>query len=677
VKVFIAEKPSMAMDIARALGSFRRANGYFETDKGCVTFCIGHLLGQAPPEAYDAGLAKDKPWTFDTLPIVPAVWQHEVNPKTREQLAVIAALLKRATIVIHAGDAGREGQLIVDELLQHCGFRGRVERLWLQSMTPDAIRKALGKMKDNREHAGLSAAATARARADWLTGMNLTRAFSIPWKRGGNGGALHIGRVKTPTLCFVVERELAIRNFQPKDYYVVRTTVAHPNGTFVATWEPTKEAEFLDAEGRIEKRMVAEAMATWFAGMPAEIHVFEKTAKSVPPPLPFSLGDLQKTANRLLGLSPSETLDVAQALYEKHKLTSYPRTDSNHLPEEEHKHAQTLVEATRSNFGNVWPFKGTPDFSLKSPAWNSAKISDHHAIRPTETRDYDLAKLSAAELAVYRLVVRNFLAQFYPYYRYDATRVSVDCNGEKLVASGQQPTDAGWRVLFGMDEDEAPAGDPPLPPMAAGDLVAIADAAVDTRTTTPPARFTGATLIDAMERAHLFVGDAALKATLKGAGIGTPATRAAIVDELVTQGYLTSQKKHYHPTDRAMACYQVIPPTLRKPDSTALIEDTLRQIEKGEASAEAFLAQHVADITALVETAKTLQPPDFGLGERKSQRAGKTGPPCPECGKPMIQRTSARGPFLGCSGYPTCKHTQNLEPRIAGKTPPRPGRRGA
>lgn len=673
MSVYIAEKPGMAMDIARALGRFERRDGYFEVGDDIVTFAVGHLLSQATPEAYGPQFARDCPWSFDVLPIVPDKWLMEVNPKTKDQLRIIGSLLKGADSVVNCGDAAREGQMIVDEILEHFRFKGSVRRLWLQSMTPDSIRKALKQMKDNAEYANLMASAKARSRCDWLTGMNLTRAFTIPWKRGGNSGALHIGRVKTPTLSFVVERELAIRNFVPKDYYLVRCDIEHENGTFAATWQPAKDSDFFDDEGRIVNQMTAETMATWFDGMPSEISKCETTAKSTPPPLPFSLGDLQKAANNLLGLSPSQTLEVAQSLYEKHKLTSYPRTDYNHLPEEEHKIAPQLIEAAKSNYGSAWPFKGAPDFSLKSPAWNSKKIGDHHAIRPTETRDYDLSKLSKNELAVYRLVVRNFLAQFYPNYRYDATSVEVDCDGERLVATGQRPTDAGWRVLFGMDEDDSGDAGPALPKMNSGDMAVVGKASVETKTTTPPPRFTGATLIDAMERAHLFVADVSLKASLKGAGIGTPATRAAIVDELVSQGYLETVKKHYHPTERAMGLYQVIPDALRKPDSTARIEDTLKRIEAGEVRAADFLAEHITEINRIIDQAKTMNIPKMGNTQKGDiPKNGKAGPPCPKCGGTLIERKSARGPFLGCASYPVCKHTQNIEAPAKRKTPTQP-----
>jgi len=672
MKLFIAEKPSMAMDIARALGQFERKNGYFVSGGNCVTFAVGHLMGQAGPEAYGDEYAKEKPWTFDNLPIVPSTWKTVTYPKTREQLATIGALLKSADSVVNCGDAAREGQMIVDEILQHFKFKGGVERLWLQSMTPEAIKKSLRQMKDNREYANLMFSAVARSRYDWLVGMNLTRAFSIPWKRAGHKGALHIGRVKTPTLCFVVERELIIRAFVPKDYFLLRCEVEHPNGSFIATWQPAKGSDFLDEEGRIVNRVPADTMATWFEGMPAEIRAFDVQAKSVSPPLPFSLGDLQKEANRLLGLAPSQTLEVAQSLYEKHKLTSYPRTDYSHLPEEEHKLAASLVEAAKSNFGAAWPFKGAPDFSLKSGAWNSKKIGDHHGIRPTEKRDYDLSALSAHELAIYRLVVRNFLAQFYPPYRYDATSIVVDCEGESLAATGRTPREAGWRELFGADADRE--DESTLPMMQAGDLVAISTATVESKKTSPPPRFTGATLIDAMEKAHLFVSDESLKARLKGAGIGTPATRANIVDELVAQGYLEIQKKYYLPTERAMLIYAAIPAALRKPDSTALVEDALKRIELGEMDLKRFLDQHTKEITDLIEVAKVQSIPRATIPENGN---GLAGPACPKCGQPMRKRTSARGAFWGCTGYPDCKgvvdddSAKNTKPR---KTPVPPRR---
>lgn len=669
MRLFIAEKPSMAMDIARALGRSERRNGYFEVGNDCVTFAVGHLLGQANPEEYGEQYAKERPWSFDTLPIVPTTWKMIVYPKTKDQLTIIGTLLKSADSVVHCGDAAREGQMIVDELLQHFDYKGNVKRLWLHSMTPDAIRTSLKQMKDNREYANVMASAVVRSRTDWLTGMNLTRAFSIPWKRSGHTGALHIGRVKTPTLSFVVERELFIRNFVPKDYFVVRCEVAHENGSFIATWQPAPNSDFLDEDGKIINKLTAETMAAWFQDMPSEIRAFETQSKSVQPPLPFSLGDLQKEANTLLGLTPSQTLEIAQSLYEKHKLTSYPRTAFNHLPEEEFKQAETLILAAKSNYGPSWPFAGKPDFSIKSGAWNSKKIGDHHAIRPTERSDCDLATLSKHELAIYRLVVRNFLAQFYPPYRYDATSVAVDCEGETLNATGQVPKAPGWKALFGaadIDDDSTSA----LPAMQAGDLVVISKASVDSKKTTPPPRYTGASLIDAMERAHLHISDESLKAQLKGVGIGTPATRAGIVDELVTQEYLGIEKKYYVPSERAMAAYAAIPNILRKPDSTAMIEDSLTRIENGELDPKQFLDRHVKEITGLIEAAKktvisSLDTPNNGNAQKS--------PACPKCGNAMRERKSARGSFWGCLAYPECKGTINIEAApLKGRSPTTP-----
>lgn len=663
MRLFIAEKPSMAMDIAKAIGRFERKNGYFVIGDDCVAFAVGHLIGQASPEAYGEQYAKDKPWIFETLPIVPSKWVSEVYPKTKDQLQTIGALLKSAKSVVHAGDSAREGQMIVDEILDHFSYRGPVERLWLQSMTTESIRAAMKRMKNNSEYKALYAGAQARSRMDWLVGMNLTRAFSIPWKRSGHEGAVHIGRVKTPTMCMVVERDLLIENFVPKTYYVLRARIEHPNGSFLATWTPSSTAAFLDADGYLTDSMIAESMVAFFGDMPAEISRYESKEKQTPPPLPYSLGDLQKDANRLLGLTPSQTLDMAQSLYEKHKLTSYPRTDYNHLPEEEHKLASKFIDAAKSIFGESWPFVGTPDYTIKSAAWDSSKIGDHFAIRPTETSNYSLAALSATELKVYTLIVRRFLAQFYPRYRYQSTLVSVDCEGEKLNATGAVEIDAGWKVLFRGDQGGDEDAGQPLPKMAVDDLVVIGKVDVDEKKTSPPARFTGATIIEAMEKAHLYVSDEKLKTTMKGLGIGTPATRANIVDELVKQGYLSEEKKgkqsFYLSSSKARQVFQFIPADMRKPDGTALIEESLKKIEDGEIGMEAVLNHHVADIQRKIGAAKNLSLPKNT--EHGKQQKGVTGSlVCPKCGSPLKQRTSAKGPFLGCSAYPECRHTENI-----------------
>lgn len=684
----IAEKPSMGMDIAKAIGlaGGARNDGYVEAkDDHVVTWAVGHLLQQASPEAYGAEYAS---WDVKVLPIVPTAWKMEENAKTAKQLHVIGKLLKKATLVINAGDSAREGQLIVDEVLDHYGYKGPVKRLWLHELNTPAIRKALAGMKDNKEYRTLYESALARQRADWLMGMNLTRGYTTAWKARGNGGAMHVGRVQTPTLCMVVERDLEIENFVPKDFFVLKGKMKHANGEFLATWQPPEGAACVGADGRINNKAVLDEIAARVKGKTANITNHETKAKQSQPYLPFSLGGLQKAANKALGLSPAETLVVAQSLYEAHKLTSYPRTDYSHLPEGEHGMSKDIIDAAKSCFGSAWDFPGTPDFSLKSPAWDSSKIGDHHGIRPTMVRDYDLSKLSSKELAVYRMIVRQFLAQFYPPYKYDATSVELVAEGETFRASGTVEKSAGWKVLFrkgGKDEEEgdgAGEGEASLPPMKGGDTCLVTEGIVESKKTTPPARFDGASIIDAMERAHLFVSDERIKKVLKETGIGTPATRAAIVENLVTRGYIDEQgkgkKKVYVSSARGRALYGAMPNEMRKPDLTAYFEELLKQVESGKLGLDDFFSRQLKFVTKLVDDIKSgaaaeripkdLAPPTEkkeGKAPVRLKKAAKGEKACPACGRAMRQRKGTKGMFWGCSGFPECKQTAQVEEKEA------------
>lgn len=709
MRLFIAEKPSVGMDIARALGgNMVRGNGFVQVGDDVVTWCVGHLIGQAKPEAYGAQYEK---WDASVLPIVPTDWQMVANAKTQDQLKAVGSLLKKASLVVNCGDSAREGQLIVDELMDYFGYKGPAKRLWLQEMNIPAIRKGLSSMRDNREYRKLYACALARSRADWIMGMNLTRGYTTAWQSKGNEGTLHIGRVQTPTLCLIVARDLEIENFKPQDYFVLKADIKHQNGTFQATWQAPKDADYLDDSGRILDRKIVEGVIARVKGKDGLITACETKPNARSAPLPFSLGDLQKACNKMLGLSPSQTLAIAQALYEKHKLTTYPRTDYSHLPEDEHGMSEKIIACAKSNFGAAWDFPGTPDFKIKSAAWDSSKIGDHHGIRPTTVKDYDLGQLSKTELAVYRLIVRNFLAQFYPPYRYNSTAVEVFCEGETFKATGTVETDAGWKVLFRSDgapekEEESQT----LPKMAGGDGCKVADARSEAKKTSPPPRFDGASLIDAMEKAHLFVTDPKVKAKLKEKGIGTPATRAATIEKLVKDEYIEEVKegkrKVYISTARGRLLYQAVPAQLRKPDLTAYFEELLGAIERGELELSAFMDHQVKYVTKLIDDIKSgkvaaemprledcapperkgtkkaapkgdgarAKPPAKSAGGASAGASQTSSKTCPKCKAAMRLRTGSKGQFWGCTSYPECKHTEQVEgeTRAASKPAQRP-----
>jgi DNA topoisomerase-3 len=611
-ELIVAEKPGVGQDLAKAIGGhIERGDGYLLVGRYAITWAIGHLLEQQKPDEYDRRYEK---WHIDDLVFFPVEWK--VRPRAKKdkktgkevknadgsvaldpgivkQINTIGKLLKVCKSVVNAGDAGREGQLIVDELLHHFTYRGPAKRLWLQETSAPAIRKALASMRDNAEYHTLYLAALARSQADFLVGINLTRGYTHAWQAKGNKGVLHFGRVQTPTLCMIVARDLEIEHFTPVDYFALRVQVQHQAGSFEALWLPRNELAFLGADGKpvgARNKQDAESIAVKVKGKAGCLHECKTEEKRISPPLPFSLGGLQKEANKQHGLSPTETLKIAQSLYEVHKLISYPRTDFEHYPEGDFQYAPQIIAAVRSNYGTAWTFPGTPDFSIKSAAWNDAKIGDHFALRPTQVGSYDLTKLSDPERKVYHLVVRQFLAQFYPHYVYESTVVTLHCEGETFRADGQIEKQVGWRTLF-LSGREAKKMLPPG--MQTHDPCDISQTHLEAKKTTPPERFNGATLIDAMEKAYTRVTDEKVKKFIKETGIGTPATRAAIIENLVGRGYVEDtvegKRKVYISTAKGRMLYRAAPEWFRAPDLTAYFEELLKQVEQGTLPFDTFL----------------------------------------------------------------------------------------
>ncbi len=693
----IVEKPAVAAELAKALGgTISRHDGYLQVGDVRISWAIGHLLENKKPDEYDP---KYVSWDLALLPFIPdhleirpsaekdANGRDKVNSDgsikfdagRKRQLEAIRRLLRETDSVVVAGDAAREGQLIVDEILEYLNYRGPATRLWLQEMNLPAIRQAWANMRPNSERRNLYLAALGRSSLDFLIGMNCTRAYTQACQAKGYNVTLHIGRVQTPTICMVVARDLQIETFIAKDFYVLRVKMEHAAGAFVSNWVIPKEAPFLDEDGRVIDRKVVEAVAEKVRGKTGSILSYVTTPKTNSPPLPFSLGDLQKTVFRMYGLSALKTLEVAQALYEKHKLISYPRTDYSHLPRGDHAYGPAIIAAVMSNFGDQWVIPGTPDFSLVSPAWDDSQIGDHFAIRPTDRSGYDLGLLSPMELNVYKLICKQFLAQFYPPYKYDSTTVEIECLGEKFRANGKLEKQLGWKVLFppASGVREVKDDDQKLPLMEAGDLCLLAQPMVEAKKTSPPKRYDTASLLDAMEKA--------LKDKI---GIGTPATRAGIIEFAIKREYLQEvtegKKKFYVSTERARFLYKIVPDWLKKPDLTAYFEDLLKQVEEGKLAYEKLIARQRQFIEKLMDDVKSgkvadsmpapgtySQPKLVGKkgtrvksigkmagNERPGQRLTKWE--CTECGKPMAERNGSNGPFLGCSGYPGCKSTEPM-----------------
>ena len=630
MRLFIAEKPSLGKAIAAQLpGPRKPARTHIECGGGVVvSWAFGHLYEQAEPDAYlpdtvpKNGKGRKK-WRLEDLPIIPETWQKVPKAEAREQLTAIRALLKTADEVVNAGDPDREGQLLIDEILEAMHWKGRTLRIWLAALDPASVQKALGDLKDNAHYKPLRDAAEARGRADWLVGMNLTRAYTL---KSNGQGVVSVGRVQTPTLGLVVRRDSEIEQFTPVTFYVPQVMFRHSNGTYKASWKAPADTPGLDTEGRLVNLPTAQAIISAAGHQAGTIKVFDTEDASEAPPLPFTLSKLQAAASAKHGLSAKATLDAAQALYETHKLTSYPRTDCPYLPESQLSDARLVLAAVACvNPAMAGLVKGA-DMSLKSAAWNDSKIGAHHGIIPTSHDQVSIDSLSEAERQVYDLIVRAYLAQFYPPHRYTKTVTVTVSGGHEWEAKGRTQLAAGWRAVMG--GQEKPDTDvQALPLMKIGDAVDWTDGRVDHRQTKPQARFTDGTLIAAMSSVHKLVTDPKIKARLKEtSGLGTEATRAAIIEVLVKRGFIERKGKTVVSTEAGRILVAALPPALTDPGVTGLWEDFLAEVAAGTRTLADFEKQQTAFVVKRVEAAKAsamLAMPTQPAAAAKHKRAAR------------------------------------------------------
>ena len=648
MNLYIAEKPSMARELAACLKNPQKGNGYIQTAGGVVTWLFGHVLQQVEPEAYDP---KYKAWRVEDLPIVPRKWKLEVNPKTVQQFNIVKNLIARADVIIHAGDPDREGQLLVDEVLDFLGNTKPVKRILLNALDETSIRRANADLRDNAEFFNLKQSALARSRADWLIGMNLSRAYTLAARRRGYDLVLPIGRVKTPTLALVVRREREIINFKPVDFFNIRATFAHANGNFIAQFKPSKKMLDLpafDREGRLIDKKFAEELVKKFSTAPLDgkISSYKTTERKESQPLPFSLSTLQVAAGKAFGYRPQEVLDAAQSLYEK-KLTTYPRSDCEYLPTTQFRDApRILSNLTRSGDDSLQKLSAHADAAIKSRAWNDKKISAHHAIIPTQ-KPLTIS-LTAVELNVYNLIAKNYAVQFYTPHVYDETVVEVNYKGEKFTARGKVVKKLGWREFYVAPKVKADdESETLLPQMKTGDPVTHEKSELKKGVTKPPVRFTSSSLVQGMKDIHKYVKNPESKKQLKDVyGIGTEATRAAIIDDLIQRGFLKVSKKNLQPTEKAYLLIDALPDEMTYPDATAIWEDKLHSMSAGDGTLEDFLAGQVKFTSKLVTAATTAK---FADAEGVFK--------CPNCGSAMVKRNGKNGEFWGCSAYPKCRTT--------------------
>ncbi|UJP05811.1 MAG: DNA topoisomerase III [Nitrosomonas sp.] len=630
----IAEKPSVAADIARALGNFTKHTDYFENDQYVVSSAIGHLLELTIPEEYEVKRGK---WSFANLPVIPP--HFDLNPieKTSARLSLLNKLIKRKDIdmLINACDAGREGELIFHYILRHVGTGKPVKRLWLQSMTPDAIRTGFNKLLDNSEVQSLAEAAVSRSESDWLVGINGTRAMTAFNSQEGGFHKTTVGRVQTPTLAILVEREEKIKKFRPQDYWEVHGTFAADQGNYTGKWFDENFGKGKDKTNpefkpeRLWEQDKAAIIRDKCQGKPGIVTEESKPSKEICPLL-YDLTSLQRDANSRFGFSAKTTLGLAQALYEKHKALTYPRTDSRALPEDYIATVQdTLQSLQSSDYGKFAQ-------QILSSSWvvpnkrifNNAKISDHFAIIPTAIKP---AKLNEAETKLYDLVVKRFLAIFYPAAEFLITTRITRVENEPFKTEGKVMTNPGWRIVYGQSaKSDDHEGDTTLIAIAPNKPVITENIEIIANQTRPPARFNEATLLSAMEGAGKLVEDEELRAAMNAKGLGTPATRAAIIEGLVLENYIERIGRELHPTAKAFSLITLLRglkiPELISPELTGNWEYQLRQIEQGNLKRTAFM-EKIAEMTRhIVEQAKTHR------GETIAGDFAVLKSTCPKCG---------------------------------------------
>ncbi|CAK7031661.1 MAG: DNA topoisomerase 3 [Bilophila sp.] len=614
-KLVICEKPSVAQSVGKVLGAAKRCDGYLEGGGYLVSWCVGHLVELAQPEAYGETYAK---WRLEDLPILPEKWRYQVSASTKKQFQILRELMKRedVTSIVEATDAGREGELIFRLVYHQAGCKKPFERLWISSMEDAAIREGFASLRPGTEYDALYEAALCRERADWIVGINATRLFSCKY-----GPTLNVGRVMTPTLAMVCGREAAIQDFQSEPFYTVQLA---PEG-FVANG------------GRMKEKTEAEKIAgECRAAGTAAVKSVERRDKAENPPALYDLTSLQRDANRQLGFTAKQTLDYTQSLYEK-KLVTYPRTDSRYLTEDMAGMLPGLVGMVQEKCG-ISP--ETPAPVNAAQVINGKKVTDHHAIIPTKTLESaELAELPAGEKAVLGLIAVRLVCAVGNPCRYSETSVVLECAGHEFKARGKTVTDPGWKAYLPASGDEKDGDDaPPVPELSEAAVLSLARVELKEGRTTPPKRFTEDTLLQSMETA----GAEDMPDEVERRGIGTPATRAGIIEKLVQKGFVErkgeKKTKVLVPTDKGSALIAVVPEQIQSPSMTAEWEEKLLGIEKGGYAPDAFMREIEGMVTALVKTYETVKGVKMDMAN-----GNKVIGSCPHCGADVAER--AKGWF--------------------------------
>ena len=614
MRLFIAEKPSLARAIADVLPKPQsRGDGFIKCgENDYVTWCVGHLLEQAEPEAYNPIF---KQWRLEHLPIIPDKWQLIPRKDVAKQLKTVEKLIHQADELVNAGDPDREGQLLVDEVFSYANLsvekRDQIKRCLISDLNPSAVEKAVQKLQPNRNFIPLATSALARARADWLYGINMTRAYTIRGRQAGYHGVLSVGRVQTPGLGLIVRRDFEIEHFQPKDFFEV---VAHIQNekttenstalfTFTALWQPSKACEdYQDEDGRVLSQSLAENVVKRITQQPAEVMEYSDKREKETAPLPYSLSALQIDAAKRFGLSAQEVLDICQRLYETHKLITYPRSDCRYLPEEHFAERMSVLNAISTHAPAYRTLPDILNMEHRNRCWNDKKVEAHHAIIPTAKNR--TVNLTQQELNIYTLIARQYLMQFCPDAEYRKSKITLNIAGGSFIAQARNLQTAGWKTLWGKEDNDEEQQEPLLPIVEKGQILFCSKGEIINKKTQPPKPFTDATLLSAMTGIARFVQDKELKKILRETdGLGTEATRAGIIELLFKRGFLYKKGKNIHSSEAGRILIQALPDIATQPDMTAHWESQLTGISQKQTSYQQFmeaLTQMLPDLVRYV-----------------------------------------------------------------------------
>ena len=589
--LIIAEKPSVGRDIAKVLKCKSKGDGYLYSDEYIISWAVGHLVSLADPQDYDPSLKK---WSLGSLPIIPSSFQLKPIQSSKKQLDVLKKLMasKEVDSLICATDSGREGELIFRYIYDYAKCRKPFRRLWISSMTDKAITEGFDKLKPGSEYDNLYRSAKCRSKADWLVGINASRAYTLR-----HNVLYSIGRVQTPTLAIIVARQKEIDAFVPKDYWEIFVDF----DIYKAIWVDKDKKE-----SKIFEKEKAQAIIDKIKGKNGRVDSIEKEDKKQQPWLLYDLTELQRDCNRKFGYTAKKTLSIAQDLYEKRKLITYPRTDSRYLTDDMKPKIRAVLQ--RLDFGEYKDYAqrllDMEELPFSKRIFDNGKVSDHHAIIPTESK-VNINTLSQDELNVYGLIARRFISVFYPPYLYSVTRIITIIEDENFLTKGTTVNQLGFMELYKNDKDkEEGEEDAVLPELETGQEYPLSKSQLKQKKTQPPKTYTEATLLSAMENAGRFVEDETLKEQMKDSGLGTPATRAAIIERLLQVGYLERKGRTLIPTEKGIRLISIVPEQVKSPETTGKWEKGLSSIAKGKMDAGRFMGSIVRYVHFLVESSR-------------------------------------------------------------------------